>query len=298
MLVARRFPRVDFDWNDIPLLLKLADTGSMSQAGRVLGLDASTVSRRVAAAEKALNVRLFIREPTGYQPTDAGKVFLAHAEEVFDRIETMLVDTRAEAEGVSGTVNVTAIDVLFTHWLVRYLPELLGTHPALQVNLIGDNRDLSFTRREADLAIRLSRPNEDAALRMRKVGELGFAVYGADEFAGLPREQWPTIPWLAYPAELSRMPEMRWLAALEPRQLARMSSVSMILRACQEGAGLALLPCIAADRAGLRRVEAEPVLRRELWLLSHRDAGHVARFTAVTEWLHGHFETDASALRG
>lgn len=289
---------MDFDWNDIPLLLKLADTGSMSQAGRVLGLDASTVSRRVAAAEKALDVRLFIREPTGYQPTDAGKVFLAHAEGVLDRVETMLMDTRAEAEGVSGTVNVTAIDVLFTHWLVRYLPELLGAHPALQVNLIGDNRDLSFTRREADLAIRLSRPNEDAALRMRKVGELGFAVYGAGAFAALPRERWPGAPWLAYPVELSRMPEMGWLATLEPRQLVRLSSVSMILRACEEGAGLALLPCIAADRAGLQRVDPEPVLRRELWLLSHRDAGRVARFTAVTQWLQRYFEEDAVALRG
>ena len=152
---------MDFDWNDIPLLLKLADTGSMSQAGRLLGLDASTVSRRVAAAEKALNVRLFIREPTGYQATDAGKIFLAHAEAVFDRVETMILDTRTEAEGVSGVVNVTAIDVLFTHWLVWHLPGLLAAHPALQVNLIGDNRDLSFTRREADLAIRLNRPSEE-----------------------------------------------------------------------------------------------------------------------------------------
>ena len=61
---------------------------------------------------------------------------------------------------------------------------------------------------------------------------------------------------------------------------------------------LALLPCIAADRAGLRRVETEPVLRRELWLLSHRDTGHVARFTAITEWLQRHFEAEALALRG
>lgn len=289
---------MEFDWNDIPLLLKLADTGSMSQAGRALGLDASTVSRRVAAAEKALNVRLFIREPTGYQATDAGKVFLAHAEIAFDRIETMLMDTRAESEGVSGTVNVTAIDVLFTHWLVRYLHELLAAHPALQVNLIGDNRDLSFTRREADLAIRLNRPSEDAALRMRKVGELGFAVYGTGRFTGLPRSRWQEAPWLAYPVELSRMPEMRWLATLGPRQLVRMSSVSMILRACEESAGLALLPCIAADRAGLQRLDPQPVLRRELWLLSHKEAGNVARFVSVAEWLLAHFEGDAIALRG
>lgn len=290
---------MSFDWNDIPLLLKLADTGSMSQVGRILGLDASTVSRRVAAAEKSLGVRLFIREPTGYQATDAGRVFLAHAESVVDRVETMLVDTRTEAEGVSGPVRITAIDVLFTHWVVKHLPPLLAQYPGLQVNLIGDNRDLSFTRHEADLAIRLSRPSEDAALRMRKVGDLGMAVYGAPAFAGLPREGWADAPWLAYPLELSRMPEMQWLDRLEPRRpLTRLSSVSMILRACQEGVGIALLPCIVADGVGLQRLDPEPVIHRELWLLSHRDAGQVARFRAVADWLVCLFETHAAALHG
>lgn len=290
---------MSFDWNDIPLLLKLADTGSMSQAGRILGLDASTVSRRVAAAEKALGVRLFIREPTGYQATDAGRVFLAHAESVLDRVQTMLVDTRAEGEGVSGVVSITAIDVLFSHWILRYLPPLLAQYPGLQINLIGDNRDLSFTRHEADLAIRLSRPNEDAALRMRKVGDLGFAVYSAPSFAGLPREGWADAPWLAYPLELSRMPEMQWLDRLELRRPpTRLSSVSMILRACQEGVGIALLPCIAADGAGLQRLEPQPVIHRELWLLSHRDAGHVTRFRTVADWMVRLFESHAAALRG
>lgn len=290
---------MDIDWNDIPLLLKLADTGSMSQAGRMLGLDASTVSRRVAAAEKALKVRLFIRDPTGYRATDAGRVFLAHAEAVHDRVQAMLVDTRAQAEGVCGTVNITAIDVLFTHWLVHHLSGLLEAHPALQVNLMGHNRDLSFTRREADLAIRLNRPKEDAALRMRKVGELGLAVYGTGPYADLPREQWPGATWLAYPAKLSRQPEMQWLDQLQLRRpLVRMSSVSMILRACAEGAGVALLPCIAADRAGLKRLQPEPILRRELWLLNHRDAGHIARFRVVADWLQSLFAAEAAALSG
>ncbi len=290
---------MDFDWNDIPLLLKLADTGSMSQAGRTLGLDASTVSRRVAAAEKALGARLFIREPTGYKPTDAGRIFLVHAESVFDRVQTMLVDTRAEADGISGVVSITAIDVLLSHWLLRHLGILLAAHPALHVNLIGDNRDLSFTRREADLAVRLSRPGEDAALRMRKVGELGFAVYGAKSLAGLPRGEWPEAPWLAYPVELSRMPEMQWLATLGPRRPpTRLSSVSMILRACEEGVGIALLPCIAADFAGLARLEPDPILHRELWLLSHRDAGQVKRFRTVADWLVELFEAEAAALQG
>lgn len=290
---------VGFDWNDIPLLLKLAETGSMSRAGRLLGLDASTVGRRLAAAEKALAVRLFIRDPGGYRATDAGRVFLAHAEAVQDRVQTMLRDTREEAAGVAGTVNLTAIDVLFTHWLVEHLPALLVQHPALQVNLLGHNRDLSFTRGEADLAIRLNRPKDDAAIVMRKVGELGLAVYGAGPYAQWPAARWADAPWLAYPEKLARQPEMQWLERLQPRRpLLRLSSVSMILRACAEGAGLAFLPCIAADRAGLVRLQAEPILRRELWLLSHRDAGHIARFRVVSQWLLARFEQDAAALNG
>ena len=287
-----------FDWNDIPLLLTLADTGNMSQTARTLGMVPSTVSRRVALAEQALNLRLFIREPSGYRPTDAGKIFLAHAEQIADRFQTMLLDTRAEQEGLAGTVNITAIDVLFTHWLVHHLPGLQQTYPALQVNLIGDNRDLSFTRREADLAIRLSRPNADAAVRMRKVGELGFAVYGSQQFSGLTRAQWFDVPWLAYPLELARLPEMQWLAAIAPKHITRMSSVAMLVRGCESGAGLALLPCVAADRAGLLRLDSKPVLHRELWLLSHRDAGPIARFRVVAEWLVARFEQDAAAMRG
>ncbi len=176
---------------------------------------------------------------------------------------------------------------------------MLAAHPALQVNLIGDNRDLSFTRREADLAIRLNRPNEDAALRMRKVGELGFAVYGTGDLRGIRRanngRMCHGLP-IRWSSRACR--RCSWLTTLEPRQLVRMSSVSMMLRAAKQGRGPALLPCIVAESVGLQRVEPQPVLRRELWLLSHRDAGQVTRFRAVADWLGQLFEVDAGALRG
>ena len=286
------------DWNDIPLLLTLADNGNMSQTARLLGLDVSTVSRRVAAAERALDLRLFIREPGGYKPSDAGRVLVSHAEAIYDRVQTMLLDTRAEAEGMSGPVRVTAIDVLFSHWLVPRLPELLQEHPGLQMHLIAGNHDVSFARREADLAIRLARPNHDAALRMRKVGEIGFAVYGARRRKPPPRERWPELPWLAYGEELARLPEMQWLQRLGPKQLVRVSSVATMVHACESGLGLALLPCVVGDRVGLSRLEPAPALYRDLWLLSHRDAGQVARFRYVAAWLARLFAADAAALRG
>ena len=291
---------MNFDWNDIPLLLALARDGSMSAAGRSLGIDPSTISRRLVAAEAALETRLFIRDNAGYHPTEAGLVFLGYAERVYGDVKSMLLDTRSEADGVSGAVRLTSIDFLFSHWLVEHMPALLQQHPQLQLHLLASNQALSFTRREADFALRLARPKEDAALVMRKVGEMGFAVYGAERFAQTPRELWPEQPWLAYGDELSELPEMRWLQGLVPDACfqVRVSSVSTLVHACETGMGLALLPCILAERNGLRRLSESAELHREVWLLSHRDAGRIGRYRAVAQWLKSVFESDAGRLRG
>ncbi|MDA8484103.1 LysR family transcriptional regulator [Pseudomonas resinovorans] len=289
---------MNFDWNDIPLLLKLAESGNMAQTARELGLVTSTVSRRVAAAEQALGIRLFIRDNTGYQPTAGGKILLSHADTIVDRVKTMLLESQEEARAISGAVNITAIDVLLSHWLVRHVPALLAKHPRLELNLIGDFRELSFTRREADLALRLNRPSADAALRMRKIGTLGFAVYGAENFSGATRKDWPALPWLSFPDEMARLAEMQWLAKIGPLQKIRLTSIAMIASACEAGVGIALLPCVVGDRLGLVRLQQETESQRELWLLSHKDAGQVARFRAVSQWLSEQAEQDSELLAG
>lgn len=290
----------ELDWNDIPLLLALAKARSMSAAARELGLDVSTISRRVAAVETSMGTRLFIRSNRGYEPTDAGAVFVAHAERVLGEVQALRLETRAEAEGVQGPVRLTSVDALFDHWLIARLPELLQAHPGLQVHLLADNHNLSFTRREADFALRLGQPTEDAALRMRKVGTPGFAVYGAARYAGLPRERWGEQPWLSYGEELAGTLEMQWLRSLrpEPRPVLQVSSLSSLLRACEAGLGLALLPCLLGEPAELHRLSAGVELRRELWLLSHRDAAGIRRFRVVADWLQQRLQADAQLLDG
>jgi DNA-binding transcriptional LysR family regulator len=291
---------MSFDWNDIPILLELAKTGNMSAAGRNLNIDPSTISRRLAAAEKALQVRLFIRDNSGYHPTETGLVFLGYAEKASGEVRSMLVDTRNEAEGVSGPVRLTAIDFFFSHWLVHRMSALLEMHPLLQLQLQPSNQSLSFTRREADFALRLARPLEDAGLVARKVGELGFAVYGADRFEAVTRDQWPMQPWLAYGEELADLPEMIWLREFVPpeRQVVQVSSVSTLVHACEAGLGLSLLPCLLAEKKGLKRLSATPELTRSVWLLSHRAIGNISRYGAVASWLTQVFEADAGHLLG
>ena len=289
---------MDFDWNDIPLLRALAQTGSMAQTARNLGLVTSTVSRRLAAAEDALGVRLFIRDPTGYKATESGRVFLAHADRIVDRVETMFLEARAEQEDIAGPVNITGIDVLLSHWLADHVPSLMQRHPGLEINLLGDLREYSFTRRETDLALRLNRPGADAALRMRRVGELGFAVYGAASFAGVTRKEWASQTWLSFPAEMSWLPEMQWLAKIAPQRFLRFSSIAMLARACERGLGIALLPCVVGRRLGLTRLQDGIESKRELWLLSHKEAAQVARFRAVADWVKAATDQDAELLAG
>jgi DNA-binding transcriptional LysR family regulator len=277
----------DFDWNDIPLILSLARTGSMSASGRILGVDASTISRRIAAAEKSLQLRLFIRDNTRYQLTEAGRVFVEYGEAVYGNVQSMLLASSREAEAISGPVRITAIDFLFNHWLLPHLPALGEQHPLLELHLLADNGNLSFTRREADFALRLAQPGDDAALVMRKLGDMGWAVYGSADAEPVPREQWSEQPWIMFGEQLAHVPEMRWIRALGPcvRAAVRVNSLTTMVRACEAGLGLALLPCLIGHPPGLRRLGERPEVQRELWLLSHRDAGSIARFKVVAAWL-------------
>jgi DNA-binding transcriptional LysR family regulator len=290
----------EFDWNDIPLILSLARSGSMSATGRQLGLDASTISRRIAAAEKSLKLRLFIRDNTGYQLTDAGQVFVRHGEAVYGNVQSMLQASSQEADATAGTVNITSIDFLFDYWLLDHVPELQVQHPQLQLVLQADNHNLSFTRREADFALRMGKPGEDAALVMRKLGDLGFAVYGNERFAGLPRGCWGAQPWIAYDDTLVSTAEMRWLAQMEPqpRQVLKVNSLSTMLRACRAGVGMALLPCVIGQQEGLQRIGERIEVLRDVWLLSHRDAGSIARFKTVSTWLTQLYASNQQLLCG
>ncbi len=288
-----------FDWNDIPVLLALERHGTLAAAARALAVNPTTVSRRLQAAERALQVRLFLRDSGGYRPTPAGAVLLQRAAALQGDVQGMLLAAREEAQSVAGSVRLTSVEFLIAHWLVPQLPALLERHPQLDLQLLGDNRDLSFTRHEADLALRLARPQQDAALVMRKVGELGYAVYGAERFAVTRPDDWRRLPWLGYDDALGQLPEARWLRQLEPAGGVRLrvTAVTSLQRACPAGLGLALLPCLVGEAAGLHRLSGVE-LRRELWLLCHRDLRQTLRFRAVADWLAERAAVEAARLDG
>ncbi len=180
-------------------------------------MDVSTISRRLNAAESTLQTPLFIRTTNGYQATAAGLTFLEHAQGIQSNVQHMLHNTQSSAQSISGTVRITSVDFIFSVWLMRHLADFKQQHPELNLELLNDNRDLSFSQSEADIAIRLARPQCDAALLMRKVGEMGWAVYGHPKHPPLTTAQWAQQPWLSYTDDLAHVPEMHWLQQLGGR---------------------------------------------------------------------------------
>lgn len=289
-----------FDWNDIRLLLILQREGSLSATAKTLGVDVSTISRRLNATEKTLHTRLFIRTNKGYQATQIGLTFLQAAHQIHDRIHQMLDTMQSNAQSISGTVRITSVDFIFSLWLFKQLAELKQLHPTLNLELLHDNRDLSFSQSEADIAIRLAKPACDAELLMRKVGEIGWAVYGHAEHEPLDIQLWPQQAWLSYSNDLAHVPEMRWLQQLNCANPAVLQSnhLHALIEACTHKVGLAILPCMLADAAGLKQLSAGPVLFREVWLLSHRQTAQLPRFQAVYNWLLAQFTENTVLLRG
>ncbi len=271
------------EWSDLRYILAIARAGTLSAAARRLGVNQTTVSRRLAAAESDLRTRLFDRADGRFAPTKAGDAVLRRAAQIEAEIDTIERGVGGSDAVVAGSVRVTAVPILVNRLLIPALPELYAAHPDLQVELIAEPRNLRLTRREADIALRLARPESGDALA-RRVGRLDYAVYAPARKSG-------TLPWITYDESLSHLPQARWIAAAtqgtHPKLL--VNDAEAILQAVGAGLGQSLLPCFAAaDDKRLRRVSgAKPVLSREIWLLVHRELRAQARIAAVIDWLDG-----------
>lgn len=281
----------DMDWNDLRYVLALAREKSFAAAGRRLGTDPTTVARRLRAVEEMLRATLFSRDMSGAMvPTSAGEIAVVRAEAIEAEIGSLSFAVEGMDVAAMGSVRVTAAPFLVNRLLIPASGVLLKAHPRLQLELIGDSRNLSLTRREADIALRLARPAAGAGNRTiaRRIATLDYGVYaagGCDDDAEL-------LPWLTYEDTMAHLPHARWLAVRAEGDTGRapvlVNEAEGLIQAACAGLGRALLPCIVADRVGgLKRVRSDEkdLPKRELWLLTHPDIRHLARMKVVSEWI-------------
>ena len=280
------------DWNDLRYLLAVARGGTLAGAAKALGVDDSTVSRRVARLEARLEARLFERAGDGrLRPTPAGAAALERAERMELEVEGLRDSVTGTDTVCAGTVRLTSVPLLVNRLLVPALPGLLDRHPALHLELVADPSDLSLRRREADMALRLARPRSGGrSVLARRIGTLRYEVYAA---TSLPAAAEASLPWVTYDEAFAHLPQARWIAAdLECGGTAARFAVNdgeALVEAVAAGLGKSLLPSVVAARdprlAQLAAPDSNPVLERELWLLVHRELRGLARIEAVSDWL-------------
>jgi DNA-binding transcriptional LysR family regulator len=287
------------DWDKLKVFHAAADAGSFTHAGEQLGLSQSAVSRQVSALEQELSVSLFHRHARGLILTEQGEMLYRTAHDVFLKLEaarTKLTDSR---ERPHGELKVTTAQGIGNHWLTPRLGEFIDLFPDIRVTLITTDEELDLAMREADVAIRLRQPTQPDLIQ-RKLFSVHFHAYASPEYLkrfGTPKEfvhldqhRIVTLGGSIVPVYLQNR---NWLLEVardgkEPRVPQIMiSNILGVLRACQRGLGIALLPdYLVEENGGLVQLFGEadtPAL--DAFFVYPEELKNVARVQAFRDFL-------------
>ena len=291
------------NWDDLRFVLAVADQGSVASAARRLGVNHTTVLRRVHAFEEAKKIRLFERLPTGYVLTAEGEQLVTAARGIDDTVAALERRIAGRDLKLEGVIRVTTTDTFMASILPRHLASFRLEHPLIAIELALTNHRLNLTKRDADIAIRPAK-ELPAPLIGKRVADIGFAVYGANSYLE-NRSADPLASdhaWLAGDEVLANAPPANWMRRHVPdAQIAfRADSFVSLHQAARAGLGLAALPCCLGD--------ADPVLTRlrapmddletGLWVLTHLDLSRAARIRAFIEHMEEALTADRQLLAG
>jgi DNA-binding transcriptional LysR family regulator len=279
------------DWNEPRLVLAVQRASRLTGAAKALGIDHSTAFRRLNALEARLGVRLFERLPGGaYRATTAGERMAAAAERMEDEALAIDRDIAGRDHRLSGRLRITSSETLAYRKLTRHLAAFRRTHPGIVVELVVDNRVLSLSRREADIALRPMRPKE-GDLWGRKLADVAWTVYGAIAYleksggAVSSSKDLGRHPLIGWEETVGGIMAADWLNRTVSGEafVYRTNSLVNQFVAAKAGIGLALLPCyLGDDDSDLGRALPMPVpdLAGELWIVTHADLKGTARVRA------------------
>ncbi len=280
------------DWNDLRFFLAVARTHSLTKTALELKVSQSTVSRRIGAIEASLRTRLFIHHQTGYFLTDTGQDVLKYAEEVEDKV--LFLERKISGLDLrpAGTVRLATAVTLASHLIIPALPRFQALFPDITLEIITGVNTVSMSRHDADLALRLVRP-EQYSLKIRKVGCMASAVYGSEAYIRQhPLSDTDSLAgrgFITWDSTYSHLPSSKWLSETYPNMPSMLVTTSLVsqIAAVKANLGLAVLPCYIASQSSemVEVIPTEKVFSEDLWLVSHADLTASARVRAVSEFL-------------
>jgi DNA-binding transcriptional LysR family regulator len=280
----------NLDWNDLRTVLAVARSGSLNGAARELGLQHSTVFRRIEEAEARIGARLFERARTGWRTNVQGDAVAAAAAEMeASALAAERAISGADAR-VEGVIRLATSEMLASDLLPPLLHRFLAEHPGIELEADVSNRAVDLTRREADIALRATaRPPE--SMVGRQVAELRYAFYAAK--CVLPRRGATPVlqdlPWVGFDDRLAHTGIAQWFrrALPEVRPRLKADSLPAMLQAAAVGIGAAALPMFAAAQEPRLVRISDPIEGQcmGLWLLHHPDVRGNARVRLLMQWL-------------
>jgi DNA-binding transcriptional LysR family regulator len=282
-----------FDWNALQSFLAVARAGRLTLAARRLGIDHSTLSRRLKDLETALETRLFERSVQGYVLTPQGERLLESAQAMETVAFSILKDVAGASLRIAGTVRIGAPDGLGASFLAPRLGRLGELHPELSIQLVTMPRIFSLTKREADIAIGLAPPNE-GRLHARKLTDYELGLFASADYLermGTPQDrgQLRRHRLIGYVSELIYTPELDYVPLIDKELEPSLTSSNLTaqLRMTASGHGICVLPCfMAAGDPRLLRVMGEDFsLIRSFWLIIHSDIRDLARVRVTSEFI-------------
>jgi DNA-binding transcriptional LysR family regulator len=289
-------PSTMLNWDDLRVVLAVAESGTISRAAAVLRISHPTLSRRLRQIEQRIGARLFERTPSACRPTEAGEEMRALASRLRDDIGALEGRIAGRDRSARGPVRLTAPDAVSEYLLPPMLAKICKAAPEVTIELKVSNQVLSLAQRSADIALRVT-DTPDPALRGRRVGTVAMAVYAQASLARAADR-----PWIGYDAALACSKLGTWVVAHVPDRCIRFRANTLLgaAQAVRSGIGFGILPCfVEGSIPGIVRVEPPiPSLEAGLWLLVHADIARVPRVRAACDALARMLTRAAPLLSG
>lgn len=277
-------PPPSANWEDLRAVAELVTAGTLTAAGAALGVNYTTVARRVARAEKVLGVGLFDRLADGYTPTEEARLVARHVAQMAEADHALMRGLAGRDGRLTGRLTVTAPQLLIAHVLAPALRQFREAHPDLDLRVRATNDKLDLTRREADIGIRISPDPGDTLTGLRLV-EQATASFASQDWADrIKADPSQPIDWILYDGHegLPRGVAEGWPSS---RIRYRFDDMVAMAGAAQAGLGVARMPMfLGRALPGLVQVPlVPPTPYQPIWIVAHPDVWRSAKVTAFRE---------------
>ena len=286
-----------YDWNDLKAFLAVARGGSTLAGSRTLGVNQTTVARRIESLETDLKLKLFERGQTGSRLTEAGEALIAEAEKVEQAALRFGNFAGGLLRGVSGNLRLTTNELVANTMVIPALVEFRKVHPDVQVDLVITDRSLDLENGEADLAIRTAPSLQASDLVARKICDHHIALYCSREYAarrGVPAStaELKDHDLIDVSTDTGEMPAATWMFRQSGGKtpITRSNSMASLVHAVKAGLGIGALPCTIGDidRDLLRCSESIDEAKVSSWLVTRRELKDTPRVRAFIDFMAPH----------